>query len=245
RRCMAAPGWRRRSWKGRWSRRPGRRCGRPRRWRAVAARRRRGWSGSWWRSTRRRGRARDGPSARPAASWWPGGRRTGPSCRSGGAVWRHPAGGAGAGRGGGRGGRAGAVDGRGAGGLSRRGAGAAGADRGGGRPAGGDGRGTALRLGLRHRGGRAGAGPGLRADLEALYGGTRLAAQELEGAVVEAAGPALWTAEALAGCRGEAPARLERIVVAVDPPAGTGEGRPFGSACGIVVAGRAQDRAFV
>src|SRR5690606_12610715 len=33
--------------------------------------------------------------------------------------------------------------------------------------------------------------------------------------------------------------------VAVDPPAGTGPGRPFGSACGIVVAGRAQDRAFV
>jgi phage terminase large subunit-like protein len=71
----------------------------------------------------------------------------------------------------------------------------------------------------------------------AVYGGTRLAAQELEGLVVEGAG-ALWTAERLAACRGEAPPReaLARVVVAVDPPAG-GLGADA-SACGIVVAGR-------
>lgn len=81
--------------------------------------------------------------------------------------------------------------------------------------------------------------PAFLDGLTALYGGTRLAAQELEGRLVEGDG-ALWRMEDLARARGRAPERLERVVVAVDPPAGTG-----GSACGIIAAGRVGDRAYV
>ena len=85
--------------------------------------------------------------------------------------------------------------------------------------------------------------PGFLEHLTALYGGTRLAAQELEGLVVEGEG-ALFRAEDLGRARaaftGEAPERFERVVVAVDPPITTG-----GDACGIVAAGRLEERAYV
>jgi phage terminase large subunit-like protein len=79
--------------------------------------------------------------------------------------------------------------------------------------------------------------PTFLSGLEALYGGTRLAAQELEGLLVDGDG-ALFRAEDLARARGSAPERLERVVIGVDPPAGAG-----GAACGIVAAARA-DRSF-
>ena len=101
--------------------------------------------------------------------------------------------------------------------------------------------------------------PGFLAAMEGLYGGTRRAAQELEGRVLEAEG-ALFTlaeierARALGaawedGCEpGSSSAKrgspLERVIVAVDPPAGTLSGRPR-DACGIVVAGRRGDRVLV
>jgi phage terminase large subunit-like protein len=75
--------------------------------------------------------------------------------------------------------------------------------------------------------------------LETLYGGTRLAEQELMGVLVEGDG-VLWKAEEIARVRGARPARFDRVVVAVDPPAGTD-----GSACGIVVAGRLGARGYV
>jgi len=81
--------------------------------------------------------------------------------------------------------------------------------------------------------------PAFIEDLNAVYGGTRLAAQELEGLVVEGEG-ALWRAEDLLRCRGARPPVLDRVVVAIDPPAGSN-----GDACGIVVAGRLGDQAFV
>lgn len=81
--------------------------------------------------------------------------------------------------------------------------------------------------------------PAFLRTLESLYGGTRLAAQELDGIIVETDG-GLFRAEDLARCRAARPARLDRVVVAVDPPATAG-----GDACGIVVAGRRDDRAFV
>ena len=68
--------------------------------------------------------------------------------------------------------------------------------------------------------------------LEALYGGTRLAEQELGGILVEGEG-LLWKADEIALARGEYPGRLDRVLVAIDPPAGLD-----GSACGIIVAGR-------
>jgi phage terminase large subunit-like protein/transposase-like protein len=80
--------------------------------------------------------------------------------------------------------------------------------------------------------------PSFLDGLHALYGGTRLAAQELDGVLVDGDG-ALWRAEEIAGARAEAPAVLERVVVGVDPPATTG------GVCGIVVAGRVGTMAFV
>ena len=81
--------------------------------------------------------------------------------------------------------------------------------------------------------------PGFLEHLRALYGGTRLEAQEIEGLVVETEG-ALFRAEDLARAHGARPAGLETVVVAVDPPV-----TAHGDACGIVVVGRAGDRAFV
>lgn len=80
---------------------------------------------------------------------------------------------------------------------------------------------------------------GFVAGLRRLYGGTRLEAQEIEGQVVDD-GLALWTAPMLAACRGFAPERFEAVVVGVDPSVTAG-----GHACGIVVVGRAGDRAYV
>ncbi|HYD88708.1 MAG TPA: hypothetical protein VEA80_14635 [Vitreimonas sp.] len=51
---------------------------------------------------------------------------------------------------------------------------------------------------------------------------------------------ALWKAENLERARGAKPERFDRVVVGVDPPAGH-----TGAACGIVVAGRRGDRAYV
>jgi phage terminase large subunit-like protein len=81
--------------------------------------------------------------------------------------------------------------------------------------------------------------PAFLDSLNAIYGGTRLAAQELDGLIVDGEG-ALWRAEDLARCRGARPPRFDKVVVAVDPPASA-----TGDACGIVVAGRLGDRAFV
>ena len=77
--------------------------------------------------------------------------------------------------------------------------------------------------------------------LEAVYGGTRLAAQELDGQVVDGDG-ALFTHAMIAAARAagaEAP-RCDRVVVAVDPPCSEG-----GDACGIVVVGRSGGVAHV
>ena len=57
--------------------------------------------------------------------------------------------------------------------------------------------------------------PDFLASLEALYGGTQLAAQELDGQVVEADRNALWRAADLARLRSVAPDRFDRIVVSI------------------------------
>ena len=81
--------------------------------------------------------------------------------------------------------------------------------------------------------------PGFMEHLNSLYGGTSMAAQELEGLIVETDG-ALFKAADLARARGARPPKLDRIVVAVDPPASA-----HGDACGIVVVGRLDRCAFV
>ncbi|NVK33128.1 MAG: DNA-packaging protein [Rhodobacteraceae bacterium] len=67
------------------------------------------------------------------------------------------------------------------------------------------------------------------------YAGTRLGRQELEGELLEDRPDALWSRETLELQRlEEAPRELQRIVVAVDPPASSGR---RSDACGIVAAG--------
>ncbi len=80
-----------------------------------------------------------------------------------------------------------------------------------------------------------GLSDGAVAALYAAYVGTRLARQELEGELVEDPPGALFTREAIERWRvtaGAGDAPYERVVVAVDPPAGIGR-----DACGIVAAG--------
>jgi phage terminase large subunit-like protein len=74
------------------------------------------------------------------------------------------------------------------------------------------------------------------------YGGTRLGRQELDAELIDDLDGALWSRRLLDECRvkrGDAPDRLQRIVVAIDPPGGAGRSN---AECGIVVAGIGADR---
>ena len=75
--------------------------------------------------------------------------------------------------------------------------------------------------------------PGFVAGIEKLYGGTRMGRQELLGEIIEDRPDALWSRRMLDAARVTTAAQLERIVVAVDPPAGL-----RGDACGLIAAGR-------
>ena len=80
---------------------------------------------------------------------------------------------------------------------------------------------------------------GFLAGLESLYGGTRLAAQELDGLIL-GPGEALWTQDLLDRCRGGTPRNFRKVVVGLDPTT-TAEG----DSCGIVVVGLAEGKAWV
>ena len=82
--------------------------------------------------------------------------------------------------------------------------------------------------------------PAFLDGLNRLYGGTRLAVQELEGQVVDIDGASLWRAEDFPRLRRPAPERYDRVVLAVDPTASG-----HGDACGLIVAGRFGDQAHV
>ena len=69
--------------------------------------------------------------------------------------------------------------------------------------------------------------------LAARYGGTRLGRQELDGEIIEDNEQALWKRAWIENARRKEAPALQRIVVAVDPPASSN-----GDDCGIVVAGR-------
>ena len=71
-------------------------------------------------------------------------------------------------------------------------------------------------------------------NVVARYEGTRLGRQELDGELIEDRADALWQRDMLEACRVAAAPELERIVVAVDPPAASGA---RSDACGIVAAG--------
>jgi phage terminase large subunit-like protein len=82
--------------------------------------------------------------------------------------------------------------------------------------------------------------PAFLDGLNRLYGGTRLAVQELEGQVVDLDGASLWRAEDFHRLRRPGPERYDRVVLAVDPTASRN-----GAACGLIVAGRFGDQAHV
>jgi phage terminase large subunit-like protein len=68
----------------------------------------------------------------------------------------------------------------------------------------------------------------------ARYAGTRLGRQEIDGEIIDDRPDALWSRALIESCRvTEAPA-LQRIVVAVDPPASSSR---RADACGIIAAG--------
>lgn len=76
----------------------------------------------------------------------------------------------------------------------------------------------------------------------ATYGGTRLGRQELDGELIADVEGSLWPRALIERCRCERPARLDRVVVGVDPPAASG---PNADACGIVVCGRQGEEFYV
>jgi phage terminase large subunit-like protein len=79
------------------------------------------------------------------------------------------------------------------------------------------------------------AAPYLR-SIEALYGGTRLGRQELDGELIEIIEGALWRREWIERGRVAVAPDLVRVVIGVDPPATAG-----GDACGIVAVGLGAD----
>ena len=89
---------------------------------------------------------------------------------------------------------------------------------------------------------RAYLGAGFLETIAARYRDTALGRQELDGELIEDPPGALFRRAAIEAARvSEAPA-LDRVVVAVDPPATSG---PGSDACGIIVAGRAGDACYV
>ena len=81
----------------------------------------------------------------------------------------------------------------------------------------------------------------------ATYGGTRIGRQELDGELIADVEGSLWPRELIEKCRLNPPppppwegGEYQRVVIGVDPPAGTS-----GDACGIVACGQKGERYFV
>jgi phage terminase large subunit-like protein len=77
------------------------------------------------------------------------------------------------------------------------------------------------------------------ATMAAIYGGTRLGRQELNGELLDDVEGALWSRALIERCRvaADAVGKPVRVVIGVDPPASA-----QGDACGIVVAALLRDR---
>jgi phage terminase large subunit-like protein len=84
--------------------------------------------------------------------------------------------------------------------------------------------------------------PSFLESVVAQYAGARLGRQELDGEIVEERADALWTRNMLEAARIVEAPPMERIVVAIDPPASSGQ---RADRCGIVAAGAANGIVFV
>lgn len=80
--------------------------------------------------------------------------------------------------------------------------------------------------------------PGFLQAVVGAYAGTRLGRQELDGELIEDRDDALWSRDVVEKGRVAAAPALKRVVVAVDPPAGSGK---RSDACGLVAAGLGED----
>jgi len=80
--------------------------------------------------------------------------------------------------------------------------------------------------------------PAFLDEIVQRYEGTRLGRQEILGEIIEDRPDALWSRAMIEAARVRATPPLARIVVGIDPPAGSRQGS---DACGIVAAGRAED----
>lgn len=78
--------------------------------------------------------------------------------------------------------------------------------------------------------------------MEDSYGGSPLGQQELDGEILTELPGALWTLKGISESRVEVVPDLDRIVIAIDPPTTSG---PRADACGIIVAGKAGDKAYI
>ncbi len=76
--------------------------------------------------------------------------------------------------------------------------------------------------------------------MERQYGDTRLGRQELEGEMITDLVGALWTRDGIEDARVAHSPDMMRIVIGVDPPAGSVTGKT-GDACGIIVCGLGSD----
>ena len=81
---------------------------------------------------------------------------------------------------------------------------------------------------------RANLAQGFLEEVQRRYAGTRLGRQELDGVMLSDAEGALWSAAVLSACQVAEVPKLDRIVVAVDPPV---TGHKGSDDCGIIVAG--------
>ncbi len=84
--------------------------------------------------------------------------------------------------------------------------------------------------------------PSFARDVIAKYENTRLGRQELAAELLWDVPGALWSRDQIDGLYAPPTARLERIVVAIDPPATAGSNA---DACGIIVAARSGRMAYV
>lgn len=89
---------------------------------------------------------------------------------------------------------------------------------------------------------RANLAPAFFSEIARQYEGAALGRQELMGELIEDVAGALWTWSMVEAARVSAAPALERVVVAVDPPASHG---PDADECGVIVAGRAADACYV
>jgi phage terminase large subunit-like protein len=79
--------------------------------------------------------------------------------------------------------------------------------------------------------------PDFIASVRAMYAGTRLGRQELDGELIADADGALWSRDLLERQRAACAPELKRVVIGVDPPVSEN-----GDACGIVAVGLGVDK---